>query len=206
MARKDSTGPYRGFDQMELAMHARRRLALLAMADEKPSRRTRRLLAAAERRARRRYRRAPSEVQPDAARALSHRLGRRAHDRLSRLARSRRKLVRLDELPRSASSLGSAAERGAANELARSRFRPAIPARPTKSKRFSTTSRAIGSTGTTADSPISRAARHFVPCKLTEDQIREINALTHIKNELIDQACGRVLARIAERGWDRAPT
>ncbi len=37
---------------------------------------------------------------------------------------------------------------------------------------------------------------------LTEDQIREVNALTHVENELIDQACGRVLARIAERGWE----
>jgi arylsulfatase A-like enzyme len=42
----------------------------------------------------------------------------------------------------------------------------------------------------------------FVPCRLTEDQIREVNALTHVENELIDQACGRVLARIAERGWE----
>ncbi|HVN84482.1 MAG TPA: sulfatase-like hydrolase/transferase [Candidatus Binatia bacterium] len=41
----------------------------------------------------------------------------------------------------------------------------------------------------------------FVPSTLTHDQIREVNALTHIENELIDQACGRVLRRIAERGW-----
>jgi arylsulfatase A-like enzyme len=37
---------------------------------------------------------------------------------------------------------------------------------------------------------------------MTHDQVQEINALTHIENELIDQACGRVLKRIAERGWD----
>ena len=30
-----------------------------------------------------------------------------------------------------------------------------------------------------------------------------MNALVHIENELIDEACGRVLARIAERGWER---
>ena len=42
----------------------------------------------------------------------------------------------------------------------------------------------------------------FVPCQMTEDQIREVNAMTHVENELIDQACGRVLARIAERGWE----
>jgi arylsulfatase A-like enzyme len=42
----------------------------------------------------------------------------------------------------------------------------------------------------------------FVPCTLTHDQIREVNALTHVENELIDEACGRVLQRITERGWD----
>ena len=42
----------------------------------------------------------------------------------------------------------------------------------------------------------------FVPATLTHDQIREVNALTHVENELIDEACGRVLRRIAERGWD----
>jgi arylsulfatase A-like enzyme len=43
---------------------------------------------------------------------------------------------------------------------------------------------------------------HFVPSRMTHDQVREVNALTHVENELIDAACGRVLARIAERGWD----
>jgi len=42
----------------------------------------------------------------------------------------------------------------------------------------------------------------FVPCQLTHDQVREINALIHVENELVDEACGRVLKRIAERGWD----
>jgi arylsulfatase A-like enzyme len=41
----------------------------------------------------------------------------------------------------------------------------------------------------------------FIPAALTEDQIREVNAMTHVENELIDQACGRVLKRIDERGW-----
>ena len=41
----------------------------------------------------------------------------------------------------------------------------------------------------------------FVPATLTHDQIREVNALVHVENELIDEACGRVLARIEERGW-----
>jgi arylsulfatase A-like enzyme len=42
----------------------------------------------------------------------------------------------------------------------------------------------------------------FVPCQMTHDQVREVNALTHVENELIDEACGRVLKRLAERGWD----
>lgn len=41
----------------------------------------------------------------------------------------------------------------------------------------------------------------FVPADMTADQIREINAVTHVENELIDEATGRVLDRIAARGW-----
>src|SRR5262249_35098404 len=44
--------------------------------------------------------------------------------------------------------------------------------------------------------------QRFVPCRMTHDQVREVNALVHVENELIDEACGHVLARIAERGWD----
>jgi len=42
--------------------------------------------------------------------------------------------------------------------------------------------------------------RDFVPADLTPDQIREINALTHIENELIDDACGEVFAFLARSG------
>ena len=45
------------------------------------------------------------------------------------------------------------------------------------------------------------APASWVPKTLTDDQVREINALTHIENELIDEAIGRVLARISARGW-----
>lgn len=45
------------------------------------------------------------------------------------------------------------------------------------------------------------APARFVPAQLTPDQIREVNALVHVENELIDEACGRVSGRIAERGW-----
>jgi arylsulfatase A-like enzyme len=41
----------------------------------------------------------------------------------------------------------------------------------------------------------------FIPCQLTADQIREVNAMVHIENELIDAALGRVLAHIDRRGW-----
>ena len=53
-----------------------------------------------------------------------------------------------------------------------------------------------GSLWTNLESP-----RGFRPCDLTPDQIREINAYTHIENELIDEACGRVLDYLGSRGW-----
>ena len=43
----------------------------------------------------------------------------------------------------------------------------------------------------------------FAPGKLTADQVREVNAMIHVENELIDEACGRVLAWLAARGLDR---
>ncbi len=36
---------------------------------------------------------------------------------------------------------------------------------------------------------------------LTHDQIREINAKVHVMNELVDEACGRVLAHLDSLGW-----
>jgi len=42
----------------------------------------------------------------------------------------------------------------------------------------------------------------WVPKTLTIDQLREIDALTHVKNELIDEAIARVMDRIGARGWD----
>ena len=41
----------------------------------------------------------------------------------------------------------------------------------------------------------------WVPATLTADQILEVNAMTHIENELIDEAIGRVLAAIDAKGW-----
>jgi arylsulfatase A-like enzyme len=44
---------------------------------------------------------------------------------------------------------------------------------------------------------------NYRPQALSADNVREINAKVHVMNELIDEACGRVMRRIAERGWDR---
>jgi arylsulfatase A-like enzyme len=41
----------------------------------------------------------------------------------------------------------------------------------------------------------------FVPAAMTHDQIREVNAMTHIENELVDEACERVLSHVAAKGW-----
>jgi arylsulfatase A-like enzyme len=45
------------------------------------------------------------------------------------------------------------------------------------------------------------APARWVPATLTADQVREVNAMAHIENELIDEAIGRVLSSIAQRGW-----
>ncbi len=41
----------------------------------------------------------------------------------------------------------------------------------------------------------------FYPSTLTHDMIREINAKVAVENELIDEACGRVIDRVRARGW-----
>ncbi len=42
----------------------------------------------------------------------------------------------------------------------------------------------------------------YVPAETTADHIREVNGIVHAANELIDEAVGRVVAYLAERGWD----
>ena len=54
-----------------------------------------------------------------------------------------------------------------------------------------------GSLWTNLESP-----REFTPADMTQEQILEINAMTHIENELIDDACGRVLDWLKQQGWD----
>jgi arylsulfatase A-like enzyme len=46
------------------------------------------------------------------------------------------------------------------------------------------------------------APRRFVPAEMTADQVREVNAMAHIENELIDEACAAVLKCVTDRGWD----
>ena len=43
---------------------------------------------------------------------------------------------------------------------------------------------------------------NFVPARATADQLREVNAMIHVENELIDEACGRVLTWLIEQGLD----
>jgi arylsulfatase A-like enzyme len=45
------------------------------------------------------------------------------------------------------------------------------------------------------------APARWVPATLTADQVREVNAMVHVENELIDEAVGRVLAHLETRGW-----
>jgi arylsulfatase A-like enzyme len=46
------------------------------------------------------------------------------------------------------------------------------------------------------------APRRFVPAEMTADQVREVNAMAHIENELIDEACAAILECIGRRNWD----
>ena len=46
------------------------------------------------------------------------------------------------------------------------------------------------------------APKKWVPATMTADQVREVNAMNAIEVELIDEAIGRVLARVAAKGWD----
>jgi arylsulfatase A-like enzyme len=43
---------------------------------------------------------------------------------------------------------------------------------------------------------------NFTPQQLSPDNIREINAKVHVMNELIDDAVGRVMAKVKAKGWD----
>jgi arylsulfatase A-like enzyme len=42
----------------------------------------------------------------------------------------------------------------------------------------------------------------WTPATLTENQVREVNALVHVENELIDEAVGRIMNVVRDRQWD----
>ena len=44
------------------------------------------------------------------------------------------------------------------------------------------------------------APPQFRPCDMTEDQVREINAYTHVENELIDEAIAKIWAHLEAKG------
>ena len=44
------------------------------------------------------------------------------------------------------------------------------------------------------------APTHWTPASLTSDQVREVDAMAHIENELIDEALGRVLDALGDQG------
>jgi arylsulfatase A-like enzyme len=43
---------------------------------------------------------------------------------------------------------------------------------------------------------------NFRPCAFTDDQLREVDAMIQVENELVDDAVGRLLAFLRERGLD----
>jgi arylsulfatase A-like enzyme len=45
------------------------------------------------------------------------------------------------------------------------------------------------------------APAKWVPATLTADQVREVNAMVHIQNELVDEALGRIIALLRAKGW-----
>lgn len=42
----------------------------------------------------------------------------------------------------------------------------------------------------------------WAPASLTAQQVREVNAMVHIENELIDEAIGAIMATVIGKGWD----
>ena len=45
------------------------------------------------------------------------------------------------------------------------------------------------------------APAKWVPATLTADQVREVNAMVHIQNELVDEALGRIVGLLRAKGW-----
>ena len=190
------------------AGHARGRVqraphrALRPVAQEEPSRAPGELRRAAAGRAGRRHARPRDQEQPDPAGVVPHGLGGRPDRRLAPLAGRR-------------TSRGSAGCRSPTRTIPGTPRPPSSPGCPGRSwtSRPATPARRRRSAGVLARKPAHWLAfwdgsfpnmeggpAAFVPSKLTPDQIREVNAKVHVMNELIDEACGRVLATVAARG------
>jgi arylsulfatase A-like enzyme len=45
------------------------------------------------------------------------------------------------------------------------------------------------------------APAKWIPSTLTADQVREVNAMVHIQNELVDEAVARIIAMLRAKGW-----
>ena len=208
VARGD-TGPWRGFERSEQAMHAAAwgnhpDRALRALAQAAPSRAPAQLRRAAAGRARR-------ATRPRRRRRTTRSRGSGTTPtgwRTSRSTGSTR--VGADEPWFCWMSFPDPHHPWdpPASELDRvpwQRPRPAARAprlRRGDPRRAGSASRRTGSpTGTGSFSNMEGGPAAFVPSKLTHDQIREINAKVHVMNELIDEACGRVLQTVAQRGW-----
>ena len=207
------SGPHRGFDHLEFATHGA--MGPLHYA---------RWLATShpeaigmyfspldgnfnvERDRRRRHRRAAGEGQRDPARLVPHRLGGRPDDRVARLARRRRRLVLLDELPRPAPPVGPAAvARSAAIDWRDVPLPAGYPA--DRAQREAILDAKPRHWRLWYDGELVsnyEAPKDWVPATLTEDQIREVNARNAVEVELIDEAIGRVLA--ADRRPAAGPT
>ena len=152
---------------------------------------------------------AGDEEQPDPARVVPHRLGGRSDGRLAQLARRRRAVVLLDVLPRPAPPVGPARRRSCPGCRGRtSTSRPGIPARDDAIRAVLARKPAHWLAYWEGRFPnMEGGPAAFVPSRLTNDQIREVNAKVHVMNELIDEACGRVLRHHRRPGLaGRRPT
>ncbi len=206
-----ATAPHRGFEHLEFGDPRRRRDRCTTPAGWPATIPRRSAMfypvldgdARGQRGRRWRHRRAAGAGQPDPARVVPHRLGGRSHDRVARLARRRRRLVLLDELPRPAPSVGSAAVGGRPHRLAR-RAAAGRLHRGRGRRRERDPRRQAAPLAALVRRPLVsnyEAPADWVPATLTADQVREVNARNAVECELIDEALGRVLAPIAGAGW-----
>ena len=206
-AARGDTGPWRGFERSPRGLPRRRlgraaAVALRALAGRAPPGAPPQLRRPAPGAARRGHRRPRDQAQPHPPPLVPHRLGGRHHGGVAGGPGRRRRLVLLDELPRPPPPVGPAGIGGRPRRLAGPRPAPGHPGsdEAVRAVLAGKPPHWLGYwEGTFANREGGPAA--FVPGRLTHDQIREVNAKIHVMNELIDEACGRVLAAVEARGW-----